>query len=145
VNHERTFPGRATSVTEARHYVLDALGGIPPVVADAVAVMVSELTANAVRHTTSLFTVSVDHTAPEIRVAVSDSGPGYPVVRSPEPTETSGRGLQIVQALAADWGVIPARDGPGKSVWFTIGVPSSLDETSTPASVRAESPREQRH
>ena len=72
-----------------------------------IAVMVSELAANAVRHTGSHFTVTVDRLPDRIRVEVGDSGPGDPVVRAPDPAELSGRGLQIVRALAADWGVIP--------------------------------------
>jgi two-component sensor histidine kinase len=117
---QRTFPNNATSVAEARRYVLDALGTMDPALADAIAVMVSELTANAVRHAASHFTVSVDRTPVQIRVSVHDNGDGLPVVRAPEPVEPTGRGLRIVQALAADWGVLPAEGGQGKTVWFTV-------------------------
>ena len=92
--------------------------------------MVTELAANAVRHAASHFTVKVDRIDGEIRVEVSDIGPGRPAVRSPEPTEPSGRGLRIVQALARAWGVVPAPPGEvGKTVWFTITLQPGADET----------------
>lgn len=125
---QRRFANDAASVREARRFVLDAVDAISPGAADAIAVMVSELAANAVRHTGSHFTVAVDRLPDQIRVAVGDSGPGDPVVRAPEPAELSGRGLQIVRALAADWGVIPAVGMQGKTVWFTLAIEPSTDQ-----------------
>jgi anti-sigma regulatory factor (Ser/Thr protein kinase) len=130
MTHERTFPNSPTAVAEARHYTLDALGSLTPEVADAVALMVSELATNVVRHTASQFTVGVDRSGPNIRVAVGDRGAGQPNLRTPGLHETGGRGLQILQSLAADWGVDSRRDGTGKTVWFTVVVPSELDESS---------------
>jgi serine/threonine-protein kinase RsbW len=128
MTEERTFSNDAASVTAARRWVLHALGDVAPTVADAVALMVSELSANAVRHSGTQFTLSIDATSARIRVSVADSGPGRPVVRSPEPTEPSGRGLQIVEALADEWGIDSAPEGQGKTVWFTIGAPDGVDE-----------------
>lgn len=119
---QRRFPNETTSVSAARRYTLEAIDGLEPRLADAVALMVSELAANAVRHSGTHFTVTIDRSAELIRVAVTDRGAGSPVVRTPEPIEPSGRGLQIVQALSADWGVVPNSDPPGKTVWFTVGV-----------------------
>ena len=116
---ERAFPYAPAAVTQARHYVLDVLDGVGEVVAGDAAVMVSELATNSVRHAASGFTVSVDRTAEEITVAVSDPGPGEPRLRSPRPTDGTGRGLRIVNALSDQWGV-NRNSGPGKSVWFTI-------------------------
>ncbi|MDQ1449019.1 MAG: serine/threonine-protein kinase RsbW [Actinomycetota bacterium] len=129
---QRRFPNEATSVSEARRYTLAAVDDLSPQVADAVAVMVSELAANAVRHTGSHFTLSIDRSPELIRIAVTDGGSGSPIVKNPEPVEPSGRGLQIVQALAADWGVIPASEPPGKTVWFTVAVAvdAALEEQS---------------
>ena len=121
---ERTFPNEAASVTAARRYVLRTLGDAAASVADAVALMVSELSANAVRHTATQFTVTFDRTDTGVRIAVSDSGPGRPVVRTPDPTEPSGRGLQIVAALADEWGIVPSPAGEGKTVWFALALPA---------------------
>lgn len=106
---------------------MDCLGAVAPEVADAVALMVSELTGNAVLHTCSPFSVVLDRTSTQIRVEVNDGGPGDPVVRSPEPSEPSGRGLKIVQALAGSWGVLPSPGAEGKTVWFVVDLASEAD------------------
>jgi anti-sigma regulatory factor (Ser/Thr protein kinase) len=125
---QRRFPNDAASVREARQFVLGAVDDLASGAADAIAVMVSELAANVVRHTGSHFTVAVERSPTEIRVAVGDSGPGDPIVRAPDPAELSGRGLQIVWALAAEWGVIPAVGTQGKTVWFSVAVEPSLEQ-----------------
>jgi hypothetical protein len=40
-------------------------------------------------------------------------------MRSPKPTDPSGRGLKIIDMLSAGWGV-QSESGMGKTVWFTI-------------------------
>jgi len=120
VSSVRLFPSTAASVTHARHYTLETLTGIRPELAGEIAVMVSELTTNSVRHAAADFSVAIDRTPETIRIAVTDNGPGRPEVRSPEPTEPSGRGLQIVRALSDDWGIAAHDDGHGKTVWFSV-------------------------
>ena len=51
---------------------------------------------------------------------VDDDGSNLPVPGHPSLDDTNGRGLRIVDKLAATWGHRPARDH-GKSVWFTGG------------------------
>lgn len=80
--------------------------------------MVSELATNSVKHAHSDFKISIDDSAGEIRVEVRDTGRGQPVLRFPAPTEPSGRGLRIVQALSRAWGTVDSPDG--KTVWFTL-------------------------
>ncbi len=123
-------------MSAARRYTAGAISGLEPRLADAVAVMVSELAANAVRHSGTHFTVTIDQSAQLIRVAVTDSGGGTPVVRAPEPIEPSGRGLQIVQALASEWGVVPNAEPPGKTVWFTVGVEPTAEPRGPTAPIR---------
>ena len=118
----RRFPNTPGSVTHARRFVQEHLDGAPPDVADAVAVMTSELATNSVRHAESEFEVGIDRTPDAIRIEVTDAGPGSPVVRSPDPAGPSGRGLYIVEQLADEWGVRRA-DGTGeKTVWFTVAL-----------------------
>lgn len=123
MTEERTFPSAPASVPQARRYTLQALTGVAADLADAVAVMVSELATNSVRHAATEFTVSIDRYPHEIRVAVTDAGEEQPTLRSPGPTEHSGRGLRIVSALADDWGVTEMVDRPGKTVWFVVAMP----------------------
>lgn len=119
---ERTFPNDSRSIALARHYTIETLAGIAPDVADAIAVLVSELATNSVRHASSDFTVSIEREPHQIRVAVTDEGAGVPFLQSPSRRDASGRGLQIVRELADDWGVTGRPDGPGKTVWFTLTI-----------------------
>src|SRR5262245_59598965 len=96
----RDFASEPDSVTDARHFVVNALDGVDEEVTDAAALMASELATNSVRHAATTFRVTVDRTPDRVKVAVEDAGPGTPVVRSPTPDEPTGRGLQIVDALA---------------------------------------------
>ena len=116
------FPATPAAVSEARTYVADALDGSAPEVVETVSLLVSELATNSVRHAAAGFTLDIQRRPDRIRVAVSDSGPGNPQVRSPEPVEPSGRGLLIVEALSEDWGYEPTADGAGKTVWFEVAV-----------------------
>jgi anti-sigma regulatory factor (Ser/Thr protein kinase) len=117
---ERVFPNQLASVSEARHFVQDIVGDLPRARVEEVAVMVSELTTNSVSHAASEFTITIRRSIDEIYIGVSDMGPGEPALRSPRPTEPTGRGLQIVRELADRWGIIPAQNGDGKTVWFAV-------------------------
>jgi hypothetical protein len=81
--------------------------------------MVSELATNCIRHTNSGFDLTIIRSGPEIRVEATDHAGGTPTMRSPKPTDPSGRGLKIIDMLSAGWGV-KSESGTGKTVWFTI-------------------------
>ena len=127
MSEDRRFPHTPASVAEARHFVLGALSDVPAEGREVIAVMVSELATNALRHADTSFSVRVDQTSGSVRVEVSDGGDGRPAVQSPEPSEPSGRGLRIVESLSDAWGVTAA-SGPGKTVWFTLAVPGNAAE-----------------
>ncbi|MEU3701354.1 ATP-binding protein [Streptomyces anulatus] len=59
-----------------------------------------------------------------LRLEVSDAGEGRPVVRWPGESETGGRGLLIVDALAFCWGVKERPAGIGKTIWAEIVTPA---------------------
>ncbi|MCU1466077.1 MAG: hypothetical protein JWM72_2005 [Actinomycetia bacterium] len=120
MNASRTFPNAPASVAAARRYVLDAIGSQTPLVSEATAIVVSELATNCVRHAGTAFTVDIETTPLELRVEVTDTGSGVPIVRSPDASELSGRGLRLVRELSDDWGVTAADGDAGKSVWFTL-------------------------
>jgi serine phosphatase RsbU (regulator of sigma subunit)/anti-sigma regulatory factor (Ser/Thr protein kinase) len=115
-----TFPGSPDAVSDARVFVADALDGAPREVVETIALLVSELATNSVRHASAGFTLRVERGPDRIRIAVTDAGPGNPELRTPDPAEASGRGLQIVEALSDAWGCTPAPDGRGKTVWFEV-------------------------
>ena len=118
----RGFDHTAESVMLARRFVSDAIKGVPADIAETVSLMTSELASNCIRHTEVGFEVAVTRTAGEIRVEATDSSAGEPTLRSPAPTDPSGRGLQIIDMLAADWGVERVTGG-GKTVWFCVTLP----------------------
>jgi anti-sigma regulatory factor (Ser/Thr protein kinase) len=114
----RDFRLGRESTSAARRFVRDVLRDQPPETLDAVELMVSELATNSIRHAGTGFDLAIDVTGAQIRVEVRDIGGGEPTLRSPKPTESRGRGLQIVAAMSASWGVVPRVDG--KTVWFTV-------------------------
>ena len=81
-------------------------------------IVASELVTNAVRHGDFPAELRVQWQGPTLRVAVADSNDHAPAPRVIGADDPSGRGLQIVDALARDWGVEPA--GGGKVVWAEL-------------------------
>jgi anti-sigma regulatory factor (Ser/Thr protein kinase) len=121
VREKRSFPERPESVTAARRFATEVLQDAPAQVVATVELLVSELATNCIRHTDSAFDLMIAKTAREIRVEATDYDVGEPTMRTPKATDTNGRGLRIVDALASSWGV-EHRPSHGKTVWFTIAV-----------------------
>jgi len=90
---------------------------------DDTCLVVSELVTNALR-VASGTAIVLDLWAPVdgrgLNVELWDRSSVRPVPRTPEPDDESGRGLLIVAALAADWGVRHLPAG-GKVVWARMG------------------------
>jgi anti-sigma regulatory factor (Ser/Thr protein kinase) len=116
----RIFPKSAASVSAARRFVAATLDNVPSEVVDSVALMVSELATNAVEHAASEFELVVEHDTDRVLVTVSDRGGGRPRARHPQASDPSGRGLQIVGALADEWGECAPTGAWQKSVWFSV-------------------------
>jgi anti-sigma regulatory factor (Ser/Thr protein kinase) len=114
----RKFRCQPESVPAARLFVRDVLRDQSRDILDAVELMASELATNCVQHAQSCFELVVNDAKRQIRVEVRDKGPGEPEPRSPAPTERSGRGLRIVEAMSESWGIDPSSGG--KTVWFTV-------------------------
>ncbi len=86
---------------------------------DVVALLTSELTANAVELGAGAVVVSVRCIDDRLRVDVRDFGYGAPQVLHPGAIDQGGgRGLMVVEQLADDWGVDQFL--PGKIVWFEM-------------------------
>ena len=82
--------------------------------------LVSELATNAIRHGAPPVRLSLRLDADRLRVEVTDSSPALPRLAQPGPDQPGGRGLQIVQQLAARWGSQVSRSRLGKTVWFEL-------------------------
>jgi anti-sigma regulatory factor (Ser/Thr protein kinase) len=111
----------ATAPATARAHVTDACRGRLSVEAtDAARLLVSELVTNCVLHAHSLITLAIDCDERQVAVAVGDDSDGLPEIREHvSDDDTHGRGLQLVDALADEWG-IQSRDDGGKVVWFRL-------------------------
>jgi anti-sigma regulatory factor (Ser/Thr protein kinase) len=119
VTHTRTFPHEPESVPAARRFATGVLRGVSADTLEAVELMVSELATNCIRHTDSGFELMITRTGGDIRIEATDGAGGKPEMRSPKPTDPSGRGLRIIDMLSAEWGV-DQRAATGKTVWFTV-------------------------
>jgi serine/threonine-protein kinase RsbW len=129
----RTFRGSPASVPEARRFVGELLAGCPA--RETLMTCVSELCANAIRHTASgrggVFIVEVVRPRDGVaRVAVTDDGgSAAPLVRPQDPMAESGRGLAMVAASTSRWGYAEAY--PGRTVWaeatWPVPVPAPRD------------------
>ena len=119
MRNTRTFPHEPQSVPAARRFATSVLRGASAETLEAVELMVSELATNCIRHTDSGFDLTIIRHGIVIRVEATDHAGGTPTMRSPKPTDPSGRGLKIVDMLSAGWGVLTG-ESKGKTVWFTI-------------------------
>jgi anti-sigma regulatory factor (Ser/Thr protein kinase) len=111
----RRFLPTPDAVPQARAFLLEALPRtISEEAAGDLALVLSELAANAVKHAGTPFEVVVD-TDGTARVEVEDQSPTPPVPRDAAPMDTSGRGLALVGQLCDRWGVHVTQDA--KCVW----------------------------
>lgn len=123
---QRRFPGLASQIRHARRFVARQLGDCPEL--STVTLLTSEIATNAVRHSSSgspggKFEVVVHAAEGWARVEVRDLGGTQlpcPQHRDPYDVSEYGRGLDLVEALAAKWGVESRADGLGRTVWFEV-------------------------
>jgi two-component sensor histidine kinase len=86
---------------------------------EAAEIVVTELVTNAVEHAASASVVEVERRSRTFRLTVRDFDVApLPAAHLPDPTSPRGRGLAMVAAVAASWGVEPHRDG--KTVWAEL-------------------------
>ena len=121
---ETTFPPEPGSAALARVVVEETLRaeGVPPgVIADALLVL-SEMVSNAIRHARTDFTVCAEVGEATVRLEVLDHDTRPPALMGLDEESTSGRGLHMVAAVAADWGWNTADGGgeSGKVVWAEV-------------------------
>ncbi|MCZ4124703.1 ATP-binding protein [Streptomyces sp. H39-S7] len=88
-----------------------------------VALVVSELVTNAVRHASGAVGLRLMWDERRLRIAVDDTSAVLPVVRPARPDLPGGHGMNLVQRLAGGWGAAP-RAG-GKRVWADL-VPGKI-------------------
>ena len=116
------FAAELTAPAEARYLLTRRLrlaGYDGDLLADA-RLIISELAANAVLHAHSPFSVTLLGRTATLRILVHDESQVVPTVQdASSSTKLSGRGMQLVVALASRWGVDLTSDG--KVIWAELG------------------------
>lgn len=125
VGSELERSGGAAACADARRWTvaaLPALGVRSSDMGDDAVLVVSEMVANAVEHGHPPVVLTLSYLADQLSVSVTDTGgPPYGFgTHAPDPTAVRGRGLAIVAALTAAWGITATRPGPGKTVWCIL-------------------------
>jgi anti-sigma regulatory factor (Ser/Thr protein kinase) len=119
-----SMPGGTGAAAIARRSVISIEVGLPLGVRHRVALMLSELVANAVQHggagPTEVVEVRVESKPQRLRVEVVDPGwqGGEPPQRIQHPD--GGYGLLLVEHLSDDWGREATAAG-GSLAWFELG------------------------
>jgi anti-sigma regulatory factor (Ser/Thr protein kinase) len=134
----REFPSTASAVASARHALDAVYAELGDPVHPTTVLLVSELVTNSVKHsraTNGAIELVACITPDVVRVEVSDDGEGFDPPPLADHDAESGRGLQLVQALADRWGRPP---GPRTSVWFEID--RSADRARYPTGTGARTP-----
>lgn len=92
---------------------------------DEAALGVTELLTNVHRHAEpdKMCTVVIELLLDRLTISVHDHDPTLPAVRDADAVATNGRGLALIAAVSESWGVRPLGES-GKTVWFTLAVPS---------------------
>ena len=88
---------------------------------EAAVLIVNELVTNGVAHAGTASRVKLELWPAGLTVSVRDGSPDQPVLRAPTAAEPHGRGLRLIEHLAAEWGVI--RHPEGKTVWALLPLP----------------------
>jgi len=129
------LPSDARASSLARRFVRDRLQewAIDGEVTDNAQLCVSELVTNAVIHTGTPSRIAMRLDDERLLVSVSDGGGGEIVPRAyDQPLVNSGRGLFIVDTLAAAWSF--ERGVDGTTVWFELDVDASAYDGVPPES-----------
>jgi hypothetical protein len=116
----RAFAFSRDAPAAARHFAVDAVRRLGAAdLADDIALVVTELAANAIVHAHSGFTVDILPGRDMLRISVYDTGPVPPGEAGAGLPAVPLHGLGAVDMLARRWGVEPV-GRTGKSVWVEL-------------------------
>jgi anti-sigma regulatory factor (Ser/Thr protein kinase) len=115
-----SLPPELASASAARRFVGSTLRDWScDTLSDSALLLVSELVTNAVLHARSRLDLVLQLRDERLRVEVHDGSQAQPTRKYYSPHAGTGRGLMLVEQLAAEWGVEPIA-GDGKRVWFEL-------------------------
>lgn len=120
-SHKIELAAEVASCSIARRFVQDTLARAPDDLRNKASLLLSEVFTNALLHAVGPVTVEVQQRGAAYRIAVSDRSSAPPVEKGYRADDATGRGLHLLDRLAAAWGW--ERTGFGKVVWFDLPVP----------------------
>lgn len=122
-----SLPPEPESVGQARHLVTNLLerNGLPDLI-DTATLLTSEVVTNAVLHAATRVEVACHLHERGLLVQVRDHSPVLPGMRHYDAEAMTGRGLGLVEMLAARWGV--EADAGGKTIWFYVSDSDAPDD-----------------
>ncbi len=109
----------ASAIPRARAFAAESLGDLPDPVPDDALLLVSEMVTNAILHGQPPIRLHVQRRDAQVLIEVEDQATAIPRKRRPGPHDEHGRGLQLVDAIANEWGIRPTPRG--KAVWCLLG------------------------
>ena len=124
--------GDVTSCALARQFVEVALDGAIEDLRQRAFLLTSEVVTNSVLHAGGPVSIAVHQAGNAYRICVSDRSKSPPAQKEYQPDDATGRGLHLLDCLAAAWGWHETPEG--KVVWFDLPVP--LAHPLTAAAVR---------
>jgi anti-sigma regulatory factor (Ser/Thr protein kinase) len=114
-----TLEPEPVNAGRARRFVVDAVHRLAgDAQAELAELLASELVTNVILHARTSLTVRVLCDDGRLRVEVVDSSDAVPLRRSFSAQAATGRGLDLVEVLAASWGTHATESG--KVVWFEL-------------------------
>ena len=120
VQRQLTLPPAPDSARQARRFVAEVLTDAhEDELLDVATLLTSELVTNGIVHAHTELRVVAEVTDHFVRVEVTDGNPSLPARRDYDASAMTGRGMEMVELLAHEFGAEPL-DSDGKRVWFRL-------------------------
>ncbi|MBE8519230.1 ATP-binding protein [Amycolatopsis sp. H6(2020)] len=112
----------APALVEVRRWASRTLTQVDDTHLGDVLLVATELVTNAYDHGRGPLGIRMSHTAVpcRVRIEVDDSCLTHPVVATSSPATPGGRGMHIVDKIAAGWGVLEHPETGSKTVWAEV-------------------------
>ena len=126
-SHEATFDTTPTCASDARTFVSGHLVEHRLLyLVDPVRLVASELATNAMVHANTAFSVTLAAMDETVVLTVRDRSLRFPTRRPTQVMATRGRGLDIVDFVALEWGINDDEAG-SKAVWASFAIRAATE------------------
>ena len=129
VSTHTDIAGTPSAAPHARAFVREQLQSvIADELLDDVLLMTTEMVTNVVLHARTDVHLGVTHDGVNVLITVQDHNNAGPAERAHNASlnlAESGRGMQIIDALADDFGWRRLPTGNGKVTWFAVAIPAA--------------------